>query len=217
MAEAELLLERGVVDMVGAMRGQIAEPSLVRHALEGREDDSRVCIAANHCLEAGAVGGFGSAINPEAGKELRWGSDTTGRHPRRWWCLSSGRDRPGCEAARIARERGHDVRLIERRDRIGGQLDLWSRLPGREHLATMIGWYERQFRKLGLEPELGVEVGEEQVHAANPNVLVVATGRATNRPARAGSPAPRSQGGTVRMSTRRRPSSPARSASSVAS
>jgi NADPH-dependent 2,4-dienoyl-CoA reductase/sulfur reductase-like enzyme len=82
----------------------------------------------------------------------------------------------GLEAARIARERGHDVRLIERRDRIGGQLDLWSRLPGREHLATMIGWYERRFRKLGLEPELGVEVGEEQVRAANPNVLVVATG-----------------------------------------
>jgi 2,4-dienoyl-CoA reductase-like NADH-dependent reductase (Old Yellow Enzyme family) len=176
IAEAESLLERGVVDMVGSMRGLIAEPSLVRHALEGREDDSRVCIAANHCLEAGAVAGFGCAINPEAGKELRWGSHTHRRTPTTMLVLVVGAGPAGLEAARIARERGHEVRVLERRDRLGGQLDLWSRLPGREHLGTMIRWYERRFGKLGLEPELGVDVGEEDVRAARPDVLVIATG-----------------------------------------
>lgn len=176
IAEAETLLERGVVDMVGAMRGHIAEPALVRHALEGREDESRTCIAANHCLEAGALAGFGCAINPEAGKELRWGSDTH-RHARNTMAVMViGAGPAGLEAARVACERGHTVRLIERRARLGGQIDLWSRLPGREHLGTLIGWYERRLAQLGLQPELGVEVDETQVLAANPDVLVVATG-----------------------------------------
>ena len=72
VAEAEKILADGIADMVGAVRGLIAEPMLVKHALEGREQESRTCVAANHCLEAAVLQGFGCAINAEAGKEPKW-------------------------------------------------------------------------------------------------------------------------------------------------
>ena len=62
------------MDMVGIVRGLIAEPELVNNARDGRERESRICIAANHCASsATSAGTFGCAINPVAGREERWG------------------------------------------------------------------------------------------------------------------------------------------------
>jgi 2,4-dienoyl-CoA reductase-like NADH-dependent reductase (Old Yellow Enzyme family)/thioredoxin reductase len=176
VAEAESLLERGIVDMVGAVRGLIAEPALVKHARDGHEDRSRTCIAANHCVDAGMLSGFGCAINPEAGKEIRWGSHTYARAPKSMSVVVVGAGPAGLEAAHIAAERGHSVRLLEATDRIGGQIDLWARIPGREHIRTLIDWYERRLQALDVEPEFGVTANADTILADRPDVVIVATG-----------------------------------------
>lgn len=175
MAEAERLLAGGSVDMVGLVRGLIAEPELVNRARDGRERRGRTCIAANHCTEGGG-GTFGCAINPAAGREERWGAARLVPAPRSMHVAVVGGGPAGLEAARVAATRGHAVTLFERRPELGGSLALWARVPGREHLASFVNWQARELEELGVDVRLGAEVGRDEVVAAAPDVVLVATG-----------------------------------------
>lgn len=176
VAEAETLLEQGLADMVGAVRGLIAEPEMLQKALEGREHEGRTCIAANHCIESGAVNGFGCAINPEAGREVRWGRLHRDPAPRSTRVAVVGGGPAGLEAARIAAHRGHQVTLLEARERLGGGVAVWGSLPGREHVGTAIGWYADRLADLGVEVRTGVEATVDEVVGLDPEVAILATG-----------------------------------------
>jgi 2,4-dienoyl-CoA reductase-like NADH-dependent reductase (Old Yellow Enzyme family) len=176
MADADRMLATGVVDMIGATRGFIAEPELVKHALEGRERESRRCIRANHCAEGGLFGGFGCAVNPAAGKEEKWGVARLAPAPRSMRVVVVGGGPAGAEAATIAARRGHSVTLLERREMLGGGVELWSRIPGRGHLTSVGGWYQQQLGDLGVDVRLGTDADAGAVLALDPEVVVVATG-----------------------------------------
>jgi 2,4-dienoyl-CoA reductase-like NADH-dependent reductase (Old Yellow Enzyme family)/NADPH-dependent 2,4-dienoyl-CoA reductase/sulfur reductase-like enzyme len=173
IAEAEMLVARGIVDMAGAVRGLIAEPDLVQHALDGHEERSRTCIAANHCL--GGVG-FGCALNAAVGREEKWGRSAGRTAPRRMKVVVVGGGPAGLEAARVAAGRGHRVVLLERRQALGGGLALWARLPGREHLTSTITWFERRLAEHRVDVRTGVDADENAVLVESPEVVVLATG-----------------------------------------
>ena len=77
---------------------------------------------------------------------------------------------------RVAAKRGHDVVLFERTERIGGQLNLWAALPGREIFATTPDWYVRQLDKLGVDVRFGSPADADTVLAEKPDAILVATG-----------------------------------------
>jgi 2,4-dienoyl-CoA reductase-like NADH-dependent reductase (Old Yellow Enzyme family) len=176
VAEAERIIASGVADMVGAARGLIAEPELVNQAREGREDESRECIACNWCMSGRTVGAFGCTINPASAKERHWGVSTFEPAEDRSRVVVVGGGPGGLEAARVSALRGHDVVLLERRQELGGQMELWSRLPGREVFATAPRWYERQLARLGVNVRRGVEATTEMIMAERPDAVIVATG-----------------------------------------
>ena len=173
IAEVEDALASGVADMVGAARGLIAEPNLLVNALAGREAESRTCLACNLCLEDSRRGTWGCAINPETARE-RWRAYAPAARPGRVVIVGGGP--AGMEAARVAAKLGHRVMMFERRDRIGGQLNLWAALPGREIFATTPAWFERQLADLGVEVRTGTEATAELVAAERPDAIVIATG-----------------------------------------
>ena len=82
----------------------------------------------------------------------------------------------GMEAARVCGRRGRDVVLFEARPRIGGQMNLWAELPGREIFATTPHWYEQQLKQLGVDIRLGVAATPEIVAREQPDAILVATG-----------------------------------------
>src|SRR5690606_7600694 len=47
VAHADQMIADGTMEMVGAVRELIAEPELVKNALEGRADRNRTCTACN--------------------------------------------------------------------------------------------------------------------------------------------------------------------------
>jgi 2,4-dienoyl-CoA reductase-like NADH-dependent reductase (Old Yellow Enzyme family) len=177
LQQAERLLSEGICDMVGAVRGLIAEPRLVRNALEGKESESRTCIAANHCVQSlRDLRGFGCAINPAVAKEEHWGARHNSVAPRSLSVCVVGAGPAGLEAARTAALRGHRVSLLERRHKLGGALALWAGLPGREHLADLIAWYEARFEELSIDVRIGVEADVATIVSSVPDVVIVATG-----------------------------------------
>jgi len=175
VAEAEEALAAGVADLVGATRALMAEPYLVRHALEGHEEDSRTCLHCNICRGRNR-GMHGCAINPATGRERRWGAQSFTPAPARRRVVVAGGGPGGLEAARVAALRGHDLTLLERTSTLGGQMRLWASLPGREVFDTTPDWYERQLAKLGVDVRLGFEATAESILALSPEAIVVATG-----------------------------------------
>ena len=58
----------------------------------------------------------------------------------------------GLEAARVCAERGHDVVVFERAERVGGQLLTWRRaLRGGRTSQAIVGWLGGQLRRLDVE------------------------------------------------------------------
>ena len=173
IADAERVIAEGTADMVGAARGLIAEPELVKNAEEDHEERSRICIACNWCLGGD---GYSCAINPATAKEKRWGVNTFTPARNRGRVVVVGGGPGGLEAARTAAKRGHDVVLLEQRPRLGGHLNLWASLPGREVIATTPQWYERELRSLGVDIRLGAVATAASVLAEHPDAVIVATG-----------------------------------------
>lgn len=175
IAEAEELLASGLVNMVGATRGLIAEPNLVKNAAEGREEESRTCTSCNLCMAyMRERGTWGCAINPSTGREKVWAEYTPAANPSR--VVIAGGGPAGLEAARVAALRGHTIVLMEKESVLGGQNRLWGALPDREIFNTTTDWYERQLEKLGVEVRLGTVATPENILAAKPDAVIVATG-----------------------------------------
>jgi len=186
MDDAEAALAAGVCDLVGSARELIAEPRFVRNAREGDEALSRTCIACNWCLGGMAFGAFGCAINPASYRERTWGVDSFGPAARPSTVVVVGGGPGGLEAARVAALRGHRVTLFEARDRLGGGLELWSRLPSREFYGHAVDWWERDLQRLGVTVRKGARASAGDVLALSPDAVIVATGAAFSRTGRTG-------------------------------
>ncbi len=180
VAQAEQLIADGTMDMVGAVRGLIAEPEMVKNAREGREDRSRVCVACNQQYGAPGTGirgaGFTCVLNPAAGRERRWGARThsPATHPVKLVVVGAGP--AGLEAARVAAMRGNEVVVFERSGQVGGQLKPWANLPGRDVYQTAIDWWRRRLDELQVEVRTDLEATADLVLAEKPGAVIVATG-----------------------------------------
>jgi NADPH-dependent 2,4-dienoyl-CoA reductase/sulfur reductase-like enzyme len=88
----------------------------------------------------------------------------------------------GLKAAAIAAERGHDVTLCEAAGRLGGQVLLAERLPGREEFGGAITNLSREAARAGVTVRLRTTVDLAAVRAQSPDLVVVATGARPYRP-----------------------------------
>lgn len=166
----------GHVDMVAMTRPHMADPHIVKKLVEGREDDIRPCVGANYCIDRFYIRGQARCLhNPAMGRE-REIPQVFSPAPVRRRIVIAGGGPGGLETARVAAQRGHDVVLFEKADRLGGQVNLAARAPRHEALADVIAWLERQVRKLGVDIRLGVEANAANILAETPDVVIVATG-----------------------------------------
>jgi len=179
--DGEAAIASGLCDMVGATRALIAEPELVSNAFHSREERSRICIACNYCCAAGNEGQQGCAINPAAYRERLWGIDHFEPAASRRKVVVVGGGPAGLEAARVAALKGHEVVLLEARERLGGALALWADLPDRGFYHHAVDWWRRELERLGVTVRCSVEATSESVLAEAPDAVIVATGARYSR------------------------------------
>ena len=181
-ALADSMIADGKADIIGMARALIADPQWPKKAREGRADGIRTCIACTQsCVGHIYVGmGVGCIYNPVTGREREWSELPPATEKRKVVIVGGGP--AGCEAARIAAERGHDVVLFEKGPRLGGQVNLVMRTPARDIFEQIILFFERQLDKLNVDIRLEHAARSDDVLAEDPDAVIVATGSTAFRP-----------------------------------
>jgi len=171
----EYLLETGVADMVVTARAFIADAEWPKKAAGDRLDDIMVCsgcVGCNVLLNNGKS--IGCTINTDCGKEL---SDTIivpTETPKKVMVVGSGP--AGMEAARIAKIRGHEVTIVEKEGKSGGQLNIATVSPSKQSLSVITKYFNTQLNKLGVNFKYNTEATPEFVKTEKPDAVIIATG-----------------------------------------
>jgi 2,4-dienoyl-CoA reductase-like NADH-dependent reductase (Old Yellow Enzyme family) len=173
---AERILEAGQADMCAMTRGMVCDPEIANKSREGRVDEIRTCIACNqacigHIHKSTSI----SCIQyPESGRELEFGSVKPPARKKKVMVVGGGP--AGLKAAAVAAARGHDVTLYEREARLGGQVVLAEKLPGRMEFGGLTDNLQREAERAGVRVARGHAVTAGFVRSEKPDAVVLATG-----------------------------------------
>ncbi len=180
--EAERVLELGQADACVMTRALITDPLLPMKAAAGRSDEIRACVGCNQaCIGHFHAGYPISCIQyPESGRELQYGSRIAATTARDVMVVGGGPG--GLKAAAVAAERGHRVTLYEAGRRVGGQVHLAERLPGRAEFGGVTTNLAGEVERAGVRVVTSVRVDPELVARERPDVVIVATGATPRRP-----------------------------------
>ena len=174
--EANELVGRGIADAFGMTRALITDPELAHKARAGTTRSILRCISCNVCIaHYHAETPIRCAQNPRTGRELTLPAPVPADHPGRVVIVGAGP--AGLAAAAEAGAAGHQVVLMERSDRIGGQIALASVTPAHtEQAAALTANYEALLDRPNVVVRLGVEAGGEDVLTLEPDLVILATG-----------------------------------------
>ena len=181
--QAERALAEGHCDLVGVVRGQIADADFAAKARAGATEQIRLCLSCNQeCVgRMGLNRWLGCIENPRTGKEAAIAVGPARVHrPRDVMVVGAGP--AGLQAAIAAARRGHRVTVYERDAVAGGQVRLAATVPNRAELGDLVRNQLTECRRLGVAIEYGVGVWPGLVDERQPDDVIVATGAEPARP-----------------------------------
>ncbi len=178
--QADRAIDEGACDLVGVVRGQIADADFGAKARSGQATDIRTCLSCNQeCVgRMGLNRWLGCIENPRTGRE----AVALPRPMRRRRVVVVGGGPGGLQTAVTAAERGHDVVLFERQSRLGGQVQLAASVPSRAEFLDLVRNLVAGARRLGVDLRTGVEATADLVLGERPDAVVLATGSRPLRP-----------------------------------
>ncbi len=166
--------EHDMADAVRLGKQMLADPDVANKSINGAIEDIRPCIKCGNCLLSGEImprqlscsvnSGLGNMELPveEANKKKK--------------VLVIGGGPAGLEAARVCALRGHDVKVLEKSNQLGGNMVVAALPIGKETFDPFIPWAERQCRKLDVEILLNTTATPEIVLNENPDTVIIAAG-----------------------------------------
>jgi mycofactocin system FadH/OYE family oxidoreductase 2 len=175
---AERVLSNGQADMVGMVRAQICDPEMANKAKEGRLDEIRFCVADNQgCYGRIAMNRpISCAQNPSVGFEKERGIGSIKAASVKKKVIIVGGGPAGMRAAQVAARRGHTVTIYDKREKLGGQVNIAMLGAGREEFGAIARNEENQLGKLPVKIVLNKEVTPGFILEQNPDAVIIATG-----------------------------------------
>lgn len=176
-------IERGELDLIFMNRPLNCDFDLVKKMHEGRREDVLPCMHCQHCHD-GLFNGWtipdvcrvnavffnaNTDVMPD-GFDLKPAETVKN-------VMVIGAGPAGCEAARIAAERGHNVSIYDSSDKIGGLMHFARGVKGNhERFEDYFKYMEHQLEKNNVSINLFKTVDAAFVKEQNPDAVIVAVG-----------------------------------------
>jgi 2,4-dienoyl-CoA reductase-like NADH-dependent reductase (Old Yellow Enzyme family)/NADPH-dependent 2,4-dienoyl-CoA reductase/sulfur reductase-like enzyme len=171
----EEFIASGKADIINIGRGTLAEPDLPKKALLGREEEANQCLRCYSCFAtADATKLLYCAVNPVIGLEYETKFDTPAKYKKK--VLVAGGGIAGMQAALTAAERGHEVILCEKSDRLGGILNCEANVSFKKKLDHYLKKQALLVSRAPIEVRLNTEVTKELAEEIKPDVIICAVG-----------------------------------------
>jgi len=177
----EEIIASGKADIVEVARGLIADPDLPLKARTGRDSEINKCMRCLTCFSNHiSKGQFVCAINPVIGQEIenKWTIQPASKKK----ILIAGGGIGGMQAAVTAAQRGHDVILCEKTDKLGGVLNCEHEVPFKKPLAEYLERQAKNVRGSGVDVRLNTEVTPALAEQLAPDVIIAALGSKPIKP-----------------------------------
>ncbi|RLG37751.1 MAG: hypothetical protein DRN91_04565 [Candidatus Alkanophagales archaeon] len=164
------IIKEGRADLVAMGRAFLADPYFPNKAREGRFDEIRMCIGCCRCFDnvmlaladPRSEATITCSLNAEVGREFEL-AEKLKRVEKTKKVLIVGGGPAGMEAARVLRLRGHDVKILEEDERLGGNLLLAAVPPYKSEINNIIQYLTTQMKKLGIAVETGRKATAEEI------------------------------------------------------
>lgn len=172
---AEQILAAGKADFVAMGRQSLCDPFTPNKAREGKFEEIRTCIGCHQgCVEEHRQNRpIKCILNPVMGREYEI-SAAPAQPKKKVAVIGAGP--AGMEAALIAAQRGHEVRIYEKTEYPGGQFRLAAIPPCKGEIAGYISWQMNELKKYHVEILFNHEVSAEELENENFDEVIVATG-----------------------------------------
>jgi 2,4-dienoyl-CoA reductase-like NADH-dependent reductase (Old Yellow Enzyme family)/thioredoxin reductase len=172
---AESVVASGKADGIAMGRGALADPELPNKAREGRFEDIIQCTGCMQGCEARVIAQLPvrCTMNPRTGRENEFAITPA---PEKKTVFVAGGGPAGMEAAIVAAQRGHEVSLFEKGERLGGQYYLASVAPFKGEISSFLAWQRHMLENLGVNIALNTPLTAAIVKEQQPDGVVVATG-----------------------------------------
>lgn len=176
---ADQIIDEGSADMVAIARALLSDPDMLNKSYAGHPEKAIPCLRCWNCN--GGVGNhIHCAVNPRLCRNDRYRFPWPAFKKKKVVVIGGGVS--GTQAARTLVERGHEVVLFEKSDRVGGLLHDINKLPFKDDLERYTNWLVRETMECGADIRLNTEATPELVMAENPDAIIVAVGSVPVQP-----------------------------------
>lgn len=174
-AMADEIIASGKADLVCMARQLLVDPNFPKKALSGNADDITKCCRCFTCFATTLGTRITScALNPQIGRELDQRYSFCPTSPKKVVIVGGGPG--GMQAALTAKARGHEVILIEKSSRLGGQLLCEEFVPFKNDLYNYAVQQAKRVEKSGIEIRLNTTATAELIESLSPDALILAVG-----------------------------------------
>jgi 2,4-dienoyl-CoA reductase-like NADH-dependent reductase (Old Yellow Enzyme family)/thioredoxin reductase len=175
-AQMESIIANGEADIVEIGRAILADPYIPKKALNDCADDITPCLRCYECFgETGKSETVKCAVNPVMGQQLpaKYGVKAPERLKK---VLIAGGGPAGMQAAITLADRGHDVTIVEKADKLGGNLYPAGAPFFKEDIIKFCHVLKARVEKAAVKVILNTEVTPEYVKKFAPDTLFVTIG-----------------------------------------